>query len=164
MPRLRPTLNTSTRLPDSAIRPDPEREPEPDDDRPAPRGAGGAGVAPAAADDERTVERSRRGGTVALPQANAPPSEWLTKRELAELLRLNTYTVSKIRRRDSTFPSPTWLSDSTPRWRRSEIDAWLLNRPRTPRSPKYDRDLSHDRVPLNQRRRGRVVRPHRVED
>jgi predicted DNA-binding transcriptional regulator AlpA len=56
------------------------------------------------------------------------PLQMLGKQQLAELLQVNPWTVDRWRRENPDFPEPIWISDITPRWRRSAIESWLATR------------------------------------
>jgi predicted DNA-binding transcriptional regulator AlpA len=66
------------------------------------------------------------------------PLSLLTKRQLAELLQINPWTIDRHRKSDPDFPAPVWISGTTPRWRRQDIESWLATRPRGGRSPDYE--------------------------
>ena len=98
-------------------------------------------------------EVTRRRGTdlttvVSDPRAvvvTSDPLELLGKRELADLLRVNPWTVDRWRRTDPDFPAPIWISKSTPRWRRKDIEAWLATRQRGGTSPAFGEMRKHKR-------------------
>jgi predicted DNA-binding transcriptional regulator AlpA len=48
----------------------------------------------------------------------------LTTNEVAELLRVNRSTLSRWRSA-GVGPRPIWLSPSTPRYRRADVEDWL---------------------------------------
>lgn len=52
------------------------------------------------------------------------------KKELAQLLSVNPWTIDRWRKRDRSFPSPVWISDTTPRWYQRDIEQWLASRAR----------------------------------
>jgi len=65
--------------------------------------------------------------------------EVLRKRELAQRLSVNPWTLDRWRRSNPTFPQPIWLSATTPVWFVAEIDAWLGSRPRGGLAPCWSR-------------------------
>ena len=70
--------------------------------------------------------------TLIHPPAEVPadPSMLLTKADLAEHLRISERQVDNLR---SQLPDPIYLG-SSPRWRRSEIAAWLSEQSQTARA------------------------------
>ena len=66
------------------------------------------------------------------------PLALMTKRELANLLAVDPWTIDRWRKSDD-FPVPVWLSGTTPRWRRADIETWLATRQQGGRAPDYDR-------------------------
>jgi predicted DNA-binding transcriptional regulator AlpA len=51
----------------------------------------------------------------------------LRKSEVAKLLSVNPFTVDRFRR-NGNFPSPIWISDTTPCWRAADIARWIAER------------------------------------
>jgi predicted DNA-binding transcriptional regulator AlpA len=82
-------------------------------------------------DDPRPKQRAVRAG-----ESRGPP-QLLTKREVAELLRLNPWSVDRLRRTDPAFPECVWISGTSPRWRLSDIESWLSSRPTGGTSPDW---------------------------
>lgn len=72
-------------------------------------------------------------------QSNLPnhPLQLLSKRQLAELLGVNSWTVDRWRKTNPDFPAPVWLSDSTLRWRRLDVERWLATRQRGGVGPQW---------------------------
>jgi predicted DNA-binding transcriptional regulator AlpA len=85
------------------------------------------------------------------PEAIDDPSALLTKRNLAELLAVNPWTLDRWRKRDSDFPDPLWISGTTPRWRRTDVERWLESRPKGGLSPEWNRSTT-----IRRRRRRRI--------
>lgn len=54
-------------------------------------------------------------------------SEFMTTREVADLLKVSPATLCR-HRQAGTGPRVVWLTDSCPRYRRSDVDAWLQER------------------------------------
>jgi len=71
------------------------------------------------------------------PPEPIDPLELMTKRELAEVLGVNPWTIDRWRDKRPDFPKPLWISASTLRWRRQEIERWLATRQRGGTSPAY---------------------------
>src|SRR5262245_23185346 len=69
---------------------------------------------------------------------SADPLALLSKKQLAELLSIDPWTVDRWRKSDPTFPPPVWLSNTTPRWRRADIERWLATRKKGGRAPSWD--------------------------
>jgi len=67
------------------------------------------------------------------------PLALITKRELAHLLAVDPWTVDRWRKSDPSFPEPIWLSGSTPRWKRLDIERWLASRETGGTSPDWNR-------------------------
>jgi predicted DNA-binding transcriptional regulator AlpA len=71
----------------------------------------------------------------------APPAfsnlELISKAQLAALIGVNTWTIDRWRRIDPDFPAPIWISPSTPRWRRVDIETWIAQRPRGSVAPAW---------------------------
>jgi predicted DNA-binding transcriptional regulator AlpA len=67
------------------------------------------------------------------------PLALLTKQQLAELLKVDAWTIDRWRKRksDPDFPEPIWISGTTPRWRRVDIERWLATRQRGGVSPDW---------------------------
>jgi predicted DNA-binding transcriptional regulator AlpA len=84
-------------------------------------------------DDPRPKQRAVRAGL-----SRGPP-QLLTKRDVASLLRLNPWSVDRLRRTDTTFPECVWISGTSPRWRVSDIEQWLSSRPTGGTSPDWRR-------------------------
>ena len=74
---------------------------------------------------------ARRSAAVAA-ESEPESGEWLSKRDLASLLKCHPRTISRSIESDG-FPRPYYITGNTPRWKRSEVDAWLASRPREPR-------------------------------
>jgi len=66
----------------------------------------------------------------------------ISKREFAALLNVNTWSVDRWRKTDPDFPSPIWISKSTPRWRRVDVETWLATRQRGGVSPEWQQSRS----------------------
>jgi predicted DNA-binding transcriptional regulator AlpA len=80
--------------------------------------------------------------TPATSATSIDPLSMLSKQQLAELLGVDPWTVDRWRRPseatyDPSFPEPIWISNATPRWRRSEIEHWLATRQRGGLSPSW---------------------------
>ena len=68
--------------------------------------------------------------------AHFDPLALIDKRGIAMLCGVNPWTVDRWRKNPSTgFPAPIWLSDTTARWSRAAIAAWLQSRPSGGLSP-----------------------------
>ena len=67
------------------------------------------------------------------------PLQLLSKRQLGELLHVNLWTLDRWRKTDPDFPAPIWLSNSTLRWRRVEVERWLASCRRGGVGPQYKR-------------------------
>ena len=75
---------------------------------------------------ETDVVARRRSGARAPAEDQPPdPLECLRKTDVAALLKADPWTLDRWRRLDPTFPAPIWLSNTTPVWRRRDIEAWL---------------------------------------
>lgn len=61
----------------------------------------------------------------------------LTKPEGAALLKINSFTFDRRWKSDPAFPQPIWIGGATPRWRRSDIAAWLETCQQGGISPSY---------------------------
>jgi predicted DNA-binding transcriptional regulator AlpA len=83
-----------------------------------------------------TQHRQHRAGRILDPEADL--LALLTKRDLAALLNVNVWSIDRWRKTDPNFPSPVWISGTTPRWRRIEIENWIATRPRGGRSPDFE--------------------------
>jgi predicted DNA-binding transcriptional regulator AlpA len=59
------------------------------------------------------------------------------KGTLAQLLDVDPFTIDRWRRDDPTFPPPLWVSGSTPRWKRIDIEQWVASRPAGGLSPNW---------------------------
>jgi predicted DNA-binding transcriptional regulator AlpA len=68
-----------------------------------------------------------------------PSADWLDKMQVARLLGVNAGSVDRYRRTDPSFPLPFWITATTPRWSRAEIEQWLASRPRSARAPAFER-------------------------
>jgi predicted DNA-binding transcriptional regulator AlpA len=66
------------------------------------------------------------------------PLALLSKKQLAALLAIDVWTVDRWRKSDPTFPQPIWVTNTTPRWRRADVEAWLSTRKKGGRSPAWD--------------------------
>jgi predicted DNA-binding transcriptional regulator AlpA len=71
------------------------------------------------------------------PNSDAEASQLLSKRQLAEMLGVNPFSIDRWRRTDPTFPKPFWLTGTTPRWHHSDVAAWLASRQRGGISPDW---------------------------
>jgi predicted DNA-binding transcriptional regulator AlpA len=71
----------------------------------------------------------------------------LSKKQVADLLAVNPFTIDRWRRTDATFPEPLWVTPTTCRWRRTDIQAWLNARPAGGRSPAWDKGLRGKPLP-----------------
>jgi predicted DNA-binding transcriptional regulator AlpA len=60
----------------------------------------------------------------------------IRKRALARMLCVNSWTIDRWRK-DESFPKPIWLSNSTPAWKLSDIEAWLESRERGGAAPDW---------------------------
>lgn len=78
------------------------------------------------------------------------PLALMSKRDIAALFRVHTWTVDEWRRKSCGFPDPIWLSNTTARWRRADIEAWLVSRRRGGVSPDWDK-----RPTMRRRKRSR---------
>jgi hypothetical protein len=59
------------------------------------------------------------------------PIALLSKKDLAVLLRVNVWTIDRWRKLNPDFPKCFWLNaNSSPRWRRVDIEQWLAARNR----------------------------------
>lgn len=54
--------------------------------------------------------------------------EMISKKELAALLSVNSWTLDRWRKSDPEFPRAVWLSPTTPRWRKADVERWLATR------------------------------------
>jgi predicted DNA-binding transcriptional regulator AlpA len=85
----------------------------------------------------------RRINTASTPATiTTDPLSLLSKQALAELLGVDPWTIDRWRRPDEptfdpSFPSPLWISGATPRWKRTEVEAWLSTRQRGGLSPNW---------------------------
>jgi predicted DNA-binding transcriptional regulator AlpA len=68
----------------------------------------------------------------------------LTKREVADTLRVDPATVDRERKHNPKFPEPTWITDKTPRWFRSQIINYLASRPKGGISPDWTKTRASD--------------------
>ena len=90
-----------------------------------------------------------------LPPPVVDPLALLTKRQLAELLAVDPWTIDRWRKGDPDFPEPIWLSGTTPRWKRVAIDHWLATRQHGGISPDWQQIPRRERrKPAVKRRRG----------
>jgi predicted DNA-binding transcriptional regulator AlpA len=69
------------------------------------------------------------------------PLALITKADLARLLNVTPWTLDRWRKADPSFPEVIWLSDSTPRWRRIDVEKWLASRQRGGTSPDFERRM-----------------------
>jgi predicted DNA-binding transcriptional regulator AlpA len=65
------------------------------------------------------------------------PLALLSKRALASLLAINPWTLDRFRKSDPDFPEPIWISGTTPRWRKVEVERWLATRQKGGVSPDW---------------------------
>src|SRR5262245_9247202 len=72
------------------------------------------------------------------PEPIDDPLAMLSKRQLAELLAVDPWTIDRWRN-NPDFPAPIWISASTPRWRRKDIEAWIASRHRGGVAPDWRR-------------------------
>jgi predicted DNA-binding transcriptional regulator AlpA len=93
---------------------------------------------------------------IAPPPPVVDPLALLTKKQLAELLAVDPWTIDRWRKGDPDFPEPIWLSGTTPRWKRVAIDHWLATRQRGGTSPDWQQIPKRKREPTVRRRRGGV--------
>jgi predicted DNA-binding transcriptional regulator AlpA len=64
----------------------------------------------------------------------------LSKKQLAELLSIDAWSIDRWRRDpDSGFPPPIWIGGNTARWRRADIETWLNNCRAGGKAPSYRR-------------------------
>jgi predicted DNA-binding transcriptional regulator AlpA len=70
--------------------------------------------------------------------ASIDPLAMLGKGELAALLGVSPWTIDRFRKNDPTFPKPLWISATTPRWRRRDVELWLDSRPCGGRAPSFE--------------------------
>jgi predicted DNA-binding transcriptional regulator AlpA len=75
--------------------------------------------------------------------ATNDPLALIGKFALADVLAVDKWTLDRWRKKDSSFPQPVWISGSTPRWKRTEIERWLATRPSGGRAPNWDAKPSH---------------------
>ena len=61
-------------------------------------------------------------------RATLPVKELLSPKEVAKILSVHRSTVFYMAREDASFPKPLKLSRNTPRWRVTELNAWLAAR------------------------------------
>jgi predicted DNA-binding transcriptional regulator AlpA len=67
------------------------------------------------------------------------PLEMMSKKDIADRLKLDTWTVDHLRKTDPTFPPPIWLTDKSARWRSIDVLNWQAARPRGGLSPEWKR-------------------------
>jgi predicted DNA-binding transcriptional regulator AlpA len=67
------------------------------------------------------------------------PLNLIAKRDLAKLLNINPWTVDRWRRKQRDFPQPLWVSPTTPRWRRVDVETWLASRQHGGRAPEWQK-------------------------
>lgn len=83
------------------------------------------------------------------------PLTLVTKQQLASLLAVDAWTIDRWRKSDPDFPQPVWISGTTPRWPRVEIDRWLASRQRGGTSPDWKQIIRRERrKPAIKRRMG----------
>jgi predicted DNA-binding transcriptional regulator AlpA len=87
----------------------------------------------AALSDHARKDNARK--TVA--PASDDPLAMISKREVAALLSINAYTLDRWRRSRPDFPNPIWLSGTTLRWARRDIELFIATRQRGGRSPDW---------------------------
>jgi len=72
------------------------------------------------------------------PPPATDPLALLAKRQLAELLAVDPWTIDRWRKSDPDFPEPIWVSGTTPRWQRVEVERWLASRRRGGKAPEWN--------------------------
>ena len=71
-----------------------------------------------------------------LREPTLDPLIHIAKHEVALLCGVNPWTLDRWRKNPkNNFPQPIWLSDTTMRWSRAAIAAWLQSRPSGGLSP-----------------------------
>lgn len=63
-----------------------------------------------------------------MPTLEAPPIKLLSPRDVAEMLKISTVSVDRLRRDDPTFPAPIMVRLRRSRWDRVAIQEWLVSR------------------------------------
>lgn len=71
------------------------------------------------------------------PVASDDPLALISKRELAKLLAINSFTLDRWRKTNPDFPAPIWLTGTSPRWRRRDVELFIATRQRGGRSPDW---------------------------
>ena len=72
----------------------------------------------------------------------ADPLALLSKKALAQLLAVDPWTIDRWRRDDPDFPQPIWVTTTTPRWSRADVEEWLATRKKGGRSPAWDQQTN----------------------
>jgi hypothetical protein len=82
------------------------------------------------------------------------PPELLSKKDLAQLLGITPWSLNQWRRDPKIgLPACIWLSSTTPRWRRSDIETWLASRQRGGLAPSWS-NTAPQRQTRRKRRQG----------
>jgi predicted DNA-binding transcriptional regulator AlpA len=63
----------------------------------------------------------------------------MSKKQLARLLSVNPWTIDRWRKSDASFPSPVWVTDTTPRWYCRDIERWLASKHQGGIAPEWRR-------------------------
>ena len=58
-------------------------------------------------------------------EREAPVEALLSADQVGALFNVHRSTVFRLAREDATFPRPLKLSRNTPRWRATELNAWI---------------------------------------
>ena len=67
------------------------------------------------------------------------PIELLSKADVAAALKIDRWTLDRLRKTDASFPPPLWLTPKSARWRPIDVLNWQNARPRGGRSPEWER-------------------------
>jgi predicted DNA-binding transcriptional regulator AlpA len=78
------------------------------------------------------------GDTQAMTKPDTDADELLSKQQFASFLGLNPWTIDRLRKTIPNFPEPIWVTDKSPRWKKSEVQAYLDSRQRGGVSPEYE--------------------------
>jgi predicted DNA-binding transcriptional regulator AlpA len=71
--------------------------------------------------------------------AQLDPLALIDKQALARLLMIDPWTIDRWRKQHPDFPPPLWVTGTSPRWRRTEIETWLASRQRGGVSPDWNK-------------------------
>jgi|SRR5580700_5050464 predicted DNA-binding transcriptional regulator AlpA len=83
------------------------------------------------------------------------PFDMYSKKQIARLLGVNPFSIDRWRKSDPEFPKPLWVSPSTPRWRRADIERWISSRQQGGIAPDWTKNHTKPRKESRKSRTGR---------